>query len=110
MRMDPTTGRGAEALVNEAPMGELADLFRANGEERLAGRLARAVVAGRPLTSTAQLADVVEAAVPAAIRRRGHPGCPGLPGPAHRRQRRTRPAGGRPAGRPGTAGPWAVGV
>ena len=44
-----------------------------NGEGRLARRIARAVVAARPVTSTGQLADVVSAAVPAAVRRRGHP-------------------------------------
>jgi 16S rRNA (cytosine1402-N4)-methyltransferase len=73
MRMDQTVGRSAYELVNEATMGELADLFRANGEDRLAGRIARAVVAARPLTSTVQLADAVAAAVPAAVRRKGHP-------------------------------------
>ncbi len=73
MRMDPTAGRTALELVNEADAGELAALFVANGEGRLAGRIARAIVAARPLTSTAELADVVSRAVPAAARRRGHP-------------------------------------
>lgn len=74
MRMDPTAaGTGALALVNEADAGELARLFAANGEGRLAGRIARAIVAARPLTTTAELADVVAGAVPAAHRRRGHP-------------------------------------
>lgn len=74
MRMDPTAaGTGALALVNEADVGELARLFAANGEGRLAGRIARAIVAARPLTTTAELADVVAGAVPAAHRRRGHP-------------------------------------
>jgi 16S rRNA (cytosine1402-N4)-methyltransferase len=73
MRMDPTAGRTALELVNEADAGELAALFAANGEGRLAGRIARAIVAARPLTSTAELADVVSRAVPAAVRRRGHP-------------------------------------
>ncbi len=73
MRMDPSEGVGALALVNEAPVGELASLFAENGEGRLSGRLARAVVAARPLTSTTQLAEVIAAAVPAAVRRKGHP-------------------------------------
>ncbi len=73
MRMDQSTGIGAAALVNEASERELAELFAANGEGRLARRIARAVVGARPVTSTAQLADVVAAAVPAALRRRGHP-------------------------------------
>ena len=73
MRMDQTSGQSAGELVNQASVAELATLFRDNGEGRLAGRIARAVVAARPLTSTAQLAEVVAAAVPAAVRRKGHP-------------------------------------
>ncbi len=73
MRMDPAGTVTAADLVNGLPEGELATLFRANGEGRLSGRLARAVVRARPLTSTQQLADVVASAVPAAARRRGHP-------------------------------------
>jgi 16S rRNA (cytosine1402-N4)-methyltransferase len=73
MRMDQTTGTTAGQLVNELPEAALAALFRQNGEGRLSGRIARAVVAARPLTSTTQLADVVAAAVPAAVRRKGNP-------------------------------------
>src|SRR6185437_259009 len=69
MRMDPTGGPTAGELVNEADVAELAALFAANGEGRLAGRIARAVVAARPLSTTTELADVVAAAVPAAARR-----------------------------------------
>ena len=73
MRMDQTSGATAGQLVNELPEGALASLFRENGEGRLSGRIARAVVAARPLTSTTQLSEVVAAAVPAAVRRKGHP-------------------------------------
>lgn len=73
MRMDPTTGSSALDLVNGAGADELARLFAANGEGRLARRIARAVVAARPIATTTELADVVAAAVPAAHRRRGHP-------------------------------------
>jgi 16S rRNA (cytosine1402-N4)-methyltransferase len=73
MRMDQSGGPTAEQLANELPESALAALFRENGEGRLSGRIARAVVKGRPLTSTVQLADVVAAAVPAAVRRKGHP-------------------------------------
>ena len=75
MRMDQTPGTGVTAgeLVNTLPESELAALFRENGEGRLSGRIARAVVKARPLTSTRQLAEVVASAVPAAARRRGHP-------------------------------------
>jgi 16S rRNA (cytosine1402-N4)-methyltransferase len=73
MRMDQTAGATAGDLVNELPESALAALFRENGEGRLSGRIAHAVVQARPLTSTAQLAEVVAAAVPAAVRRKGHP-------------------------------------
>ena len=73
MRMDPSGGLTAADLVNGLPEESLAALFRENGEGRLSGRLARAVVRARPLTSTRQLAEVVAAAVPAAVRRKGHP-------------------------------------
>jgi 16S rRNA (cytosine1402-N4)-methyltransferase len=73
MRMDQTAGATAGQLVNELPEAALASLFRENGEGRLSGRIARAVVGARPLTSTTQLAEVVAAAVPAAVRRKGHP-------------------------------------
>ncbi len=73
MRMDQTTGMTAAELVNSLPETSLAALFRENGEGRLSGRIARAVVGARPLTSTRELAEVVSSAVPAAVRRKGHP-------------------------------------
>jgi len=73
MRMDQSLGRTAGQLVNELPEAALAELFRQNGEGRLSGRIARAIVQARPLSSTLQLADVVAAAIPAAVRRKGHP-------------------------------------
>jgi 16S rRNA (cytosine1402-N4)-methyltransferase len=73
MRMDPSAPVTAADLVNDLPEDALAALFRENGEGRLSGRIARAVVGARPMTSTRQLADVVASAVPAAARRRGHP-------------------------------------
>lgn len=73
MRMDPGSAHSAADLVNTASEQELARLFAANGEGSLSRRIARAVVAARPLRTTTELADVVAAAVPAAARRRGHP-------------------------------------
>lgn len=73
MRMDPGRGPTAADVVNGAGVGELASMFAANGEGRLAGRIARAIQAARPIETTGQLAEVVAAAVPAAVRRRGHP-------------------------------------
>jgi 16S rRNA (cytosine1402-N4)-methyltransferase len=73
MRMDPESGVTAADLANGLSEDALARLFRENGEGRLSGRIARAVVRARPLTSTGQLAEVVRAAVPPAARRKGHP-------------------------------------
>jgi 16S rRNA (cytosine1402-N4)-methyltransferase len=73
MRMDPSLGPSAADIVNQASEADLARWFATNGEARLARRLARAVVAARPLATTGELAAVISAAVPAAARRRGHP-------------------------------------
>ena len=73
MRMDPGSGPRASDVVNGYDEGELAALFAASGEGRWARRIARAVVAARPIGDTAALAEVVAAAVPAPARRRGHP-------------------------------------
>lgn len=63
MRMDPTRGSSAAEVVNRASEAELADILWRLGEERHSRRVARAIVAGRPFTSTAQLAGVVARAV-----------------------------------------------
>lgn len=74
MRMDPTTGRAAADVVNEADHAELVRILRRFGDERHADRVARAIIEARPVTTTAQLADVVREAIPAAARRTGgHP-------------------------------------
>ena len=73
MRMDRSEGRTAAQLINEGNEEELAHLFAVHGEARFARRIARAIVAARPVTTTSALADVVSSAVPAAVRRRGHP-------------------------------------
>jgi 16S rRNA (cytosine1402-N4)-methyltransferase len=74
MRMDPTTGRTAADVVNHFDEDALVDLFADNGEGRFARRIARAIIAARPLSTTGQLADVVRTAIPAATRRTGgHP-------------------------------------
>ncbi len=74
MRMDPTTGRTAADVVNHADEDELARIIRRFGDERHAGRIARAIVGARPIVSTEHLAEVVRDAIPAAARRTGgHP-------------------------------------
>jgi 16S rRNA (cytosine1402-N4)-methyltransferase len=74
MRMDPDEPTTAATLVNELDGRELAGLLRRYADERFADRIARAIVAARPLTTTTELAEVVRAAIPAAARRHGgHP-------------------------------------
>lgn len=74
MRMDPSRPVRAADLVNGVPEAELARLLRAYGDERHAARIARAIVAHRPVTTTGELAEIVRDAVPAPARRRGgHP-------------------------------------
>ena len=74
MRMDPDLPTTADDLVHGLEAAELAALLRRYADEPHAARIARAIVAARPITSTVHLADVVREAVPAAARRRGgHP-------------------------------------
>ncbi len=74
MRMDPDAPVSAATLVNELDERELAGLLRRYADERFAARIARAVVAARPITSTVALATIVRDAIPQAGRRKGgHP-------------------------------------
>lgn len=75
MRMDPTGGDPTAAdLVNDLDEQALMRLLRAGGEDRHPRRIARAIVAARPVSTTARLAEVVAQAVPARDRRgRTHP-------------------------------------
>ena len=74
MRMDRRDEKTAADVVNESSVTQLADLFAANGEARFAGRIAKAIVRQRPVTTTTQLADIVKDAIPAPARRTGgHP-------------------------------------
>jgi 16S rRNA (cytosine1402-N4)-methyltransferase len=72
MRLDPTGGEPAAALLRRLPERELADLFWRYGEERYSRRVARKVVEARDkgaIETTAQLAELVRGCVP---RPRGH--------------------------------------
>jgi 16S rRNA (cytosine1402-N4)-methyltransferase len=64
MRMDTRSGPTAEQVVNELSERELADLIYENGEERRSRTVARAIVRGRPISTTRQLARIVASAVP----------------------------------------------
>jgi 16S rRNA (cytosine1402-N4)-methyltransferase len=77
MRMDTGQDLTAAEIVNAWPEDRIAGVLRAFGEEQSAGRIAAAIAARReekPLSTTAELADVVRKAVPAARRFGvGHP-------------------------------------
>ncbi|MCI9273238.1 MAG: 16S rRNA (cytosine(1402)-N(4))-methyltransferase RsmH [Clostridiales bacterium] len=75
MRMSQS-GPSAYDLVNGLTWQELAQIISRYGEEKCAKRIAQAIVRQReesPIESTLQLADVIREAVPAAVRREGHP-------------------------------------
>ncbi len=63
MRLDPSKGQAAADLVNTLSAKELADLFWRYGEERHSRRIARAIVAARPVTRTDELAELVSRTV-----------------------------------------------
>lgn len=56
-------GPGAADFLNEAAEEEIADVLFRYGEERQSRRVARAIVAARPLETTGQLAQVVRKAL-----------------------------------------------
>ncbi|MCR9152224.1 MAG: 16S rRNA (cytosine(1402)-N(4))-methyltransferase RsmH [Rhodobacteraceae bacterium] len=72
MRM-AAEGPTAADLVNTLPEAELADILFQYGEERTSRRIARAIVAARPLTRTLELAAVIERCLPRAKPGQSHP-------------------------------------
>lgn len=63
MRLNPNQELTAADLIEELSESELADLIWRYGEERHSRRIARAIVAARPVTTTGQLAGLVAKAV-----------------------------------------------
>jgi 16S rRNA (cytosine1402-N4)-methyltransferase len=64
MRMDPSSELTAARIVNQYSAAELERILREYGEERWARRIARFMVARRPLRTTRDLSAAVEAAIP----------------------------------------------
>lgn len=64
MRMDRQSGVSADDVVNHWDDADLRWMLRRFGEESRASRIARAIVAARPIATTTALADVVRRAVP----------------------------------------------
>ena len=74
MRMDRRQALTADQVVNGYDEAAFARLLVDNADERHARRIARAVVAQRPISDTARLAEIIRDAIPAPARRRGgHP-------------------------------------
>jgi 16S rRNA (cytosine1402-N4)-methyltransferase len=73
MRMDTRSGVTAEQVVNQLGENELADLIYEFGEERRSRRIARAIVRARPISTTAQLAQLISAAAPSMKGDKIHP-------------------------------------
>ncbi|SCY10301.1 16S rRNA (cytosine1402-N4)-methyltransferase [Microbacterium sp. LKL04] len=78
MRMDQSAGTTAADIVATYGEGDLRRIFERYGEEKLAGRYARAIIAARqdaPIERSAQLVDILVAATPIAVQRErsGHP-------------------------------------
>ena len=74
MRMDQSGGKTAADLLKELSASELTKILREAGEEKFASRIAREIVKTRektPLTSSAQLVEIVRDAIPAPARRAG---------------------------------------
>ncbi len=63
MRFDPTRGSSAADLINTLDADELAELIYQYGEEPASRKIARAIVAARPIHSADQLAAVIEQAI-----------------------------------------------
>ncbi|HSZ73416.1 MAG TPA: 16S rRNA (cytosine(1402)-N(4))-methyltransferase RsmH [Rhizomicrobium sp.] len=73
MRMSKE-GPSAADVVNTADEATLTDIIANLGEERFARRIARAIIAARPITRTGELAEIVSRAIgPAAKRFAVHP-------------------------------------
>ena len=74
MRMDSTEPWSASDVVNGYSEQELGRILVEYGDERFAPRIARAILAHRPIESTSELAKIIVGAIPAAARRTGgHP-------------------------------------
>lgn len=76
MRMDRGESATAATILAEYPESALRRIFERYGEEKLAARYARSIVAARqtaPIATSAQLVELIDEATPAALARSGHP-------------------------------------
>ncbi|WP_439594190.1 16S rRNA (cytosine(1402)-N(4))-methyltransferase RsmH [Microbacterium sp.] len=76
MRMDQTAGTTAADILATYGEGDLRRIFERYGEEKLAGRYARAIIAARDdaaIERSGRLVEILIAATPYAAQRSGHP-------------------------------------
>lgn len=77
MRMDKKNSLTAEIIVNEYSEEKIKNIIRDYGEENWAVRIAQFIIEARKenrIKTTAQLVDIIKAAIPSAARREGpHP-------------------------------------
>ncbi|MFM1752471.1 MAG: S-adenosyl-L-methionine-dependent methyltransferase MraW [Actinomycetota bacterium] len=71
MRMDVGESLTAAEIVNDWAEDDISRVLHFYGDEKFARKIARAIVASRPITTTSQLAALVASAIPAPARRRG---------------------------------------
>jgi 16S rRNA (cytosine1402-N4)-methyltransferase len=74
MRFDPNGSVTAADLVNNLSQEELSDILFKYGEERMANRIARAIIRARPVETTGHLADIVIQALGGAGKARARSG------------------------------------
>ncbi|MBO5231182.1 MAG: 16S rRNA (cytosine(1402)-N(4))-methyltransferase RsmH [Clostridia bacterium] len=75
MRM-AQSGTTAADLVNNLSVEQLSEILTRYGEEKFSFRIAKAIERERniaPILTTVRLAEIISSAVPAAVRRDGHP-------------------------------------
>lgn len=75
MRMSQS-GTSAYDLVNGLPYNDLVKIIFTYGEEKFARQITRAIISAReeaPIKTTLELSEIIKGAVPAAVRREGHP-------------------------------------
>ena len=76
MRMDQTQGVRAADILATYSEGQLRRIFEVYGEEKLAGRYARAILSARdvaPIETSSQLVSILTDATPGALLSAGHP-------------------------------------
>ena len=76
MRMDRRQGLSAKEIVNGYPKMELYRIIRDYGEDKFAKNIAKHIVKARaqkPIETTFELNEIIKAAIPAKMRKDGHP-------------------------------------